>query len=95
MKSNTKEMIQYGSAIVMIISAIVLVFVSFVLTLAIGNGVLAYVGEAFGSALMIFGIVNYFRSQFNDFKADCSKVLEDVKREAHNEITHQENSEEE
>lgn len=92
MKSNTKEMIQYGSAIVMIVSAIVLVFVSFALTLAIGNGVLAYVGEAFGSALMIFGIVNYFRSQLNDFKADCNKVLDEVKREARYETQTEENS---
>lgn len=92
MKSNTKEMIQYGSAILMIVSAIVLVFVSFALTLAIGNGVLAYVGEAFGSALMIFGIVNYFRSQFNDFKADCNKVLDEVKREARYETQTEENS---
>lgn len=92
MKSNTKEMIQYGSAILMIVSAIVLVFFSFALTLAIGNGVLAYVGEAFGSALMIFGIVNYFRSQFNDFKADCNKVLDEVKREARYETQTEENS---
>lgn len=92
MKSNTKEMIQYGSAILMIVSAIVLVFFSFALTLAIGNGVLAYVGEAFGSALMIFGIVNYFRSQFNDFKADCNKVLDEVKREAKYETQTEENS---
>ena len=92
MKSNTKEMIQYGSAILMIVSAIVLVFFSFALTLAIGNGVLAYVGEAFGSALMIFGIVNYFRSQFNDFKADCNKVLDEVKREARYETQTKENS---
>lgn len=92
MKSNTKEMIQYGSAILMIVSAIVLVFFSFALTLAIGNGVLAYVGEAFGSALMIFGIVNYFRSQFNDFKADCNKVLDEVKREAKHETQTKENS---
>ncbi len=75
MKSDTKEKIQYGSAVGMIASAIILAFVSFFLTLTIGGGVLTYVGEAFGGALAIFGVANYFKNDLAEFKAEIRREL--------------------
>ncbi len=76
MKAHTKEVIQYGTAVVMIASAIVLAFVSFYLTYTIGAGVLTYVGEAFGSGLAIFGIASYFKHDLTEFKAELKREYE-------------------
>ena len=76
MKAHTKDVIQYGTAVVMIISAIVLAFLSFILTLTIGPGVLTYVGEAFGSGLAIFGIASYLKNDISEFKAELRKELQ-------------------
>lgn len=78
MKAHTKDVIQYGTAVVMIISAIVLAFLSFILTLTIGPGVLTYVGEAFGSGLAIFGIASYLKNDISEFKAE---LRNDIKKE--------------
>jgi uncharacterized protein involved in cysteine biosynthesis len=43
MKQNTKDWIQYSSAIVMVISAIVIAFVALILTSTIASGVLIYI----------------------------------------------------
>lgn len=80
MKMDTKEKVQYGTAVVMIASAIILVFVSFFLTFAIGGGVLTYVGEAFGGGLAIFGVASYFKSDAEAFKAE---IRNELKRELH------------
>jgi hypothetical protein len=79
MKAHTKEVIQYSTAVVMIASAIILAFVSFILTYTIGAGVLTYVGEAFGSGLAIFGIASYFKHDLTEFK-------QELKREYENEL---------
>ena len=56
MKQDTKDRIQYGSAVAMIASAIVLAFASFALLHLIHSTVLAFVGEAVGFAASIFGL---------------------------------------
>ena len=78
MKSHTKEVIQYGTAVGMICSAIVLAFLSFILTLTIGAGVLTYVGEAFTGGLAIFGVASYLKNDLTEFKTE---MRNEVKRE--------------
>lgn len=78
MKENTKEWIRYGSAIALIASAIVLAFVSFVVTLTIGAGVIAYIGEALTAAMAIFGISLYFVGQMRDLKTEIDNRLKDI-----------------
>lgn len=75
MKQNTKEWIRYGSAIALIVSAIVMAFISFVVTLTIGPGVLAYIGEALTAAMAIFGISLYFVGQARDLKEEIENRL--------------------
>jgi len=43
MKQNTKDWIQYSTAIAMIASAIILAFLAFIITYTIASGVLIYV----------------------------------------------------
>ena len=82
MKMDTKEKVQYGTAVAMIVSAIVLVFVSFFLTYAVGGGVLTYVGEAFGGGLAIFGVASYCKSDAEAFKAEIRNELRREREQA-------------
>ena len=43
MKQNTKDWIQYSTAIAMVISAIVIAFFAFIVTTTIASGVLIYI----------------------------------------------------
>lgn len=56
MKQYTKDRIQYGSAVAMITSSIILAFASFALLHLIHSTVLAFVGEAVGFAAGVFGL---------------------------------------
>lgn len=82
MKSNTKDWIQYVSAIAMIVSGIVLAFLSFFLNNHdIESGVLMYVGEALIYAGGIFGVSLYFKTKLGDFESRASNKMEsDIKR---------------
>ena len=81
MKQNTKEWIQYASAITLIVSAIALAFLSFGLTFTIGAGVLTYIGEALASALGIFGIGVYLSNQLRDFKVDVWNEVKGIEKQ--------------
>ena len=76
MKQNTKDWIQYSTAIAMIVSAIVIAFLAFILTATIASGVLIYVAQALCYAGGIFGVSIYFRSKLGEFE---SKVEDKVK----------------
>lgn len=78
MQTNTKDWIQYSTAIAMLTSAIVLAFLDFFITNTIGKGVLWYVSEALVYAGSIFGVSIYFRTKFGDFE---SKTKERIKQE--------------
>jgi prepilin signal peptidase PulO-like enzyme (type II secretory pathway) len=78
MQANTKEWIQYSTAIAMVASAIVLAFLSFFITSTIASGVLWYISEALVYAGSVFGISIYFKTKLGDFE---SKTRERMKRE--------------
>ena len=81
MKQNTKDWIQYLSAIALIASAIVLVFTSFLTIEEIADGVNTYVGIAISGGLAIFGVAAYFVNQLSTFKAEVrSEILQQVER---------------
>lgn len=75
MKQNTKDWIQYGSAIALLTSGIVIALLSVLATMNIGGGTLAYIGEAFGGALAIFGIAAYAVRSIRDFKEEITEEL--------------------
>ena len=75
MKQNTKDWIQYSSAIALIVSAITLVFTSFAAINDVTAGVNAYIGIALSCALAIFGVSAYMVSQVASFKAEVREQL--------------------
>lgn len=63
MKQNTKDWIQYSSAIAMLLSAIVLAMWSFYAISEVHGTVLTYVGEAIAFAAAVFGLALYARNE--------------------------------
>lgn len=82
MKQNTKDWIQYGSAIAMLASAIVLAFVSFFCIQYIHSSVIAYVGEAIAFAAGVFGLALYthneIKRQFKRMGRDSAQGVVDI-----------------
>lgn len=81
MKQNTKDWIQYMSAIALITSAIVLVFASFLTIERVGEGVNTYVGIAVSGGLAIFGVAAYFVNQVAQFKTEIRNELKSIREE--------------
>lgn len=78
MKANTKDWIQYGTAIAMIGSGVLLSLLSFFLNNHdIEDGVLWYVAQALVYAGSIFGVNIYYRTKFGDAE---SKIIDRVKQ---------------
>ena len=78
MKSNTKDWIQYSTALMLAGSGVGLAFLSFFLNgYNIAEGVLLYIAQAFVFAGGIFGVSVYIRTKISEFK---SEVVNEVKR---------------
>lgn len=78
MKQNTKDWIQYSTAIAMITSAIVMAFMAFIVTSNIASGVLIYVAQALCYAAGIFGVSIYFRTKLGEFESTTKQHLESM-----------------
>ena len=70
-----KDKIQYIMAVVLILSGIVLAFVSTILTTTIAAGVLIYISEAFMTAGGIFGVSIYFNSKIGEFSTNTTNEI--------------------
>ena len=68
MKGSVKEWIQYGSAIMMILSGIVLAFLSFFSNGDVADGVLWYIAQALIYAGGVFGVSLYFKTKLGEFE---------------------------
>lgn len=78
MKQNTKDWMQYGSAVFLIISAVTLAFISFIVTLTIGPGVLGWGALSLSAALAIFGVGMYFQNQFITLETKLKKNIRET-----------------
>ena len=87
MKENTKDWIHYTSAVALIISSIVMAFVSFFMTEDIGPGPLTYIGEALSAALGLFGIGIYAVNKINSISRRMENRFDElqarVRKEEH------------
>lgn len=77
MKQNTKDWISYMSAVALIASAIGMAFISLALTMDVGPGPLAYIGEALSAALGLFGFGIYAVKKVGEIRAE---VMHDLHR---------------
>lgn len=74
MKTNTKEWIQYGTAIMMLVSGVVLAFLCFFLNnYNINDSVLWYTSQSLVYAGSIFGVSIYVRNKFAEIKKDIEQ----------------------
>ena len=81
MKQNTKDWIQYSTAIAMVVSAIVIAFLSFIVTATIASGVLIYIAQALCYAAGIFGVSVYFKTKLGQFESTTKKQIEDMMKQ--------------
>lgn len=81
MKQNTKDWIQYISAVALISSAIVIAFTSFLAINDITGGVNTYIGIAISGGLAIFGVAAFMVNQVSQFKTEVRKEIEAIKAE--------------
>ena len=81
MKQNTKDWIQYSTAIAMIASAIVIAFIAFIITSNIASGVLIYVAQSLCYAAGIFGVSIYFRTKLGEFESTTKKQIETIMKQ--------------
>ena len=78
MKQNTKDWIQYSTAIAMVCSAIVIAFVALILTSTIASGVLIYIAQALAYAAGIFGVSLYFNTKLGEFETSAKKQIKEA-----------------
>lgn len=79
MQRNTKEWIQYGSAVVMLASGVLLTFLCFFLNhYDIKDNVLWYVAQTLVYAGSIFGVTVYVNSKFGEIK---QKIMSHERKE--------------
>lgn len=79
MKNNTKEWIQYSSAISMIVSGIILAFLSFFLNnYIIEDSILVYIAQALIYAGGIFGVSIYFKNKIGEFNSTIKDKLTEL-----------------
>jgi len=79
-----KDWIQYGSAIAMILSGIILTFINYFQQGDVAEGVLWYMAQALTYAGAIFGVSVYFRTKLGDFETrareEIIEAIEEVER---------------
>lgn len=84
MTPNVREGLQYSTAIGMVVSGVVLAFLSFFLNnYVISDGVLWYISQALVYSGAIFGVNIYFKTKLGNFeskmKDELAKMLKQVK----------------
>ncbi len=73
-----KDGLNYGMAGFLILTAVVLAFVSFIITLTVGAGVIAWGGLSLGTALTLIGGGMYFHNQMVTFETNANRKIEEM-----------------
>ena len=76
MTTNSKEWIQYGTASLMILSGVVLTFISFFVNGDVTEGVLWYMTQALTYAGGIFGVSIYFRTKLGSSITEIKDIID-------------------
>lgn len=84
MTPNVREGLQYGAAVGMLVSGVVLTFLSFFLNnYVVSDGVLWYVSQTLVYSGSIFGVNVYFKTKLGNFeskvKDELASMLKQVK----------------
>ena len=81
-----KDRFQYGAAGFLIVTAVALAFISFIITLTVGSGVIAWGGLSMGTALTLIGGGMYFHNQLVTFETNANKKMNQVAAQVDREL---------
>ena len=81
-----KDRFQYGAAGFLIVTAVALAFISFIITMTVGSGVIAWGGLSMGTALTLIGGGMYFHNQLVTFETNANKKMEQVAAQVDREL---------
>lgn len=82
MQKNTKEWIQYGSAIALLLSGVAMAFLSFFLNkYDVSDSVLWYVSQTLVYAGSIFGVGIYIQGKVGEVKGYVDKIVNEKKED--------------
>ena len=86
LSQKTKDKFQYGMAAFLIITAVILAFVSFIITLTVGAGVIAWGGLCMGTALTLIGGGMYFHNQLVTFETNANRKMDEIIQRTEKEV---------
>ena len=86
MSQKWKDRFQYGAAGFLILTAVALAFVSFIITLTVGTGVIAWGGLSMGTALTLIGGGMYFHNQLVTFETKTNQKMKQMSAQVEKEI---------
>lgn len=86
-----KDKFQYGAAGFLIVTAVTLAFISFIVTLTVGTGVIAWGGLSMGVALTLIGGGMYFHNQLVTFETKTNAKMREVSTKVDEEIRRMKN----
>lgn len=82
MSPNVREGLQYSAAIGMLLSGVVLTFLSFFLNnYVVSDGVLWYVSQTLVYSGAIFGVNVYFKTKLDNFESRLKGELASIKKQ--------------
>lgn len=81
-----KDIWNYGMAGFLILTAVVLAFISFIITLTVGSGVIAWGALCMGTALTLIGGGMYFHNQLVTFETKANRKMEEMSQRVDQEI---------
>lgn len=80
-ETSSKEQWQIINGTVLVFSAIILYFLSFCLTLAIGFDIISAGGTLLASGLAFFGLSSFFKNQMIEFQTKIDERLKKIENE--------------
>lgn len=80
-ETSSKEKWQIINGTVLVFSAIILYFLSFCLTLAIGFDIISAGGTLLASGLAFFGLSSFFKNQMIEFQTKIDERLKKIEDE--------------
>lgn len=83
---SIKDKFQILNGTVLIVAAIALYFLSFILTLSIGMGVVSACSTMLATGLAFFGITAYIKNQMADFEIKMNRRIKEVEARERKEI---------
>lgn len=77
MTKNSKDWIMYSSALVMLISGIVLSFINFFMAGYIVSSVLVYLSQALVYSGAIYGVSIYIKNNLDEYQTEVTNKIKD------------------